>query len=207
MALRTTSAAVVLAATAITATPARAQDAGGFHLKVIGGASLLRGTDLTGAISGAADFGAGPVLGGALGYDYADSPFRSELEFAYRSGDADPFAGGATGDFASTSLMINGYYDFASTGRITPYVGAGLGYVTEIDFDIAGGTAGGEYSGRGGVAWQVMAGAAYGLSDRLSLLGEVRYFDAGSRTLSGTAGNFTADYATMEAIVGLRFRF
>lgn len=185
---------------------AEAQDSG-FYLRAFGGASLLTDTDVTGAVTGSASFGTGPIVGAAFGYDYPDSPVRSEVEFAYRSGEADAFGAGATGDFASTTFMLNGYYDFATTSRLRPYLGAGVGYVTEIDFDISGGGAPGEYSDRGGVAWQAMAGVAYAVSDRVSLSTELRYFDAGNRTLTSTGGSIAADYATVETIVGLSFRF
>jgi opacity protein-like surface antigen len=202
----------LLAAAAATAiglpgSGADAQDLGGFYLEAFGGASMLRDTDVTGEFTGTASFGTGPVVGAALGYDYADSPFRSELEFAYRSGEADTFAGGASGDFASTTVMLNGYYDFASGGPFTPYIGAGAGYVTEIDFDVAGGAAPGQYSDRGGFAWQAMAGLSYAVTDRIGLSGELRYFNAGSRTLTGSSGSITADYATFEAVAGVSFRF
>ena len=195
------------ATVAIGAQRAAAQDAGGFYVEAFGGASLLGDTDVTGAVGGAASFSAGPVTGAAVGYDYADSPFRSELEFAYRSGDADPFAGGATGDFASTTVMVNGYYDFSATGPVTPYVGAGVGYVTEIDFDLTGGAAPGGYNDTGGAAFQAMAGATYAVTDSFGISGELRYFTAGSRTLTSPAGSITADYATLEAVIGLSFRF
>jgi opacity protein-like surface antigen len=185
---------------------ASAQD-GGFYLRAFGGASQLRDTDVTGAVTGPAQFGSGPVAGAAFGHDYAGSPFRSEIEFAYRSGEADPFGGGATVDFASTTLMLNGYYDFATTGRLTPYVGAGAGFVTEIDFDISGGAAPGEYSDRGGFAWQAMAGVSFALSDRLGLTTELRYFDAGRRTLSGAGSSVSADYSTLDVIAGVSLRF
>ncbi len=58
--------------------------------------------------------------------------------------------------------MINGYHDFDRVGAWTPYVGAGVGYVTEIDFDISGGIAAGEYNDRGGFAWQAIAAIVTG---------------------------------------------
>lgn len=180
---------------------------GGFYLRAFGGASSLSDSDLSGAATGSTGFDTGQVFGGAVGYDYSDSPFRSELEYTYRSGDADGTAG-VTGDFASTTVALNGYYDFApiAGGRLTPYFGAGLAYITEIDFDLSGGAAG-EYTDRGGIGYQLMLGAEYPVSERWSVTGEVRYFDAGSQTLTGPGGTLNADYQSIDLIVGTTFKF
>ncbi|MDX8350659.1 outer membrane beta-barrel protein [Cognatiyoonia sp. IB215446] len=180
----------------------------GFYLKAFGGASLLSESDLAGPLTGTSGFDTGQVFGGAVGYDYAESPFRSELEFAYRTAEADG-AAGITGDFASTTLALNGYYDFKpiAGGRLTPFVGAGLAYVTEIDFDVSGGAAPGEYSDTGVFGYQLMAGGAYPVSDRWSITGELRYFDAGSQSLSGPGGTLSADYRSVDIILGTAFRF
>lgn len=181
---------------------------GGFYLRAFGGVSSLSDTDLSGVATGNSGFESGQVFGGAIGYDYAGSPFRSELEYAYRTGDADG-AAGITGDFASTTLALNGYYDFAPIfgGRLTPYVGAGLAYVTEVDFDVVGGGASGEYNDTGDFAYQLMLGAEYPLSPRWSVTGEVRYFDAGSQTLTGAGGTLTADYQSIDIIIGTSLKF
>jgi len=181
---------------------------GGFYLRAFGGVSSLSGTDLSGVATGTSGFDTGQVFGGAIGYDYANSPFRTELEYAYRTGDADGTAS-VTGDFASTTLALNGYYDFDPVfgGRLTPYVGAGLAYVTEIDFDVVGGGAPGEYSDRGGFGYQLMLGMEYPVSESWSVTGEIRYFNAGNQTLSGSGGTLSADYQTVDIIIGTSFKF
>ncbi len=189
--------------------PALAED-GGFYLRAYGGGSSLSSADLIGSITGNVDFDTGAIAGGALGYDYAGSPFRSEIEWTYRSGEAQPFGGGATGDYASTTLSVVGYYDFLGvdpSGRFTPYVGLGLGIPTQVDFDISGGSAPGEYTNNGGVAWQAILGGAWALNDRWALTGEVRYFDAGSRDLSSNSNTLSADYQTVDVALGVRLAF
>ncbi len=177
----------------------------GFYLKVFGGASMLSDTDVTlsGSLEPDVSFGSGSTFGGAVGYGYENSPISAELEFAYRSGDSES---GATsgGDFASTALMLNGVWSFGQSGRLSPYAGAGLGYVTEIDFDVPGA---GEFNDRGGIAWQVFGGVSYAVSERASLFGELRYFDAGSRTLDGVGGSLDADYSTIDVVAGVTFSF
>lgn len=136
------------------AAPAAAND---LTVRLWGGASGLSGTDLSfgGAPGTSEGFETGRAAGAAVGFDY-DGPLRSELEFAYRTGDAE----GVGGDFASTTLMANLFYEFGGAGALTPYVGAGVGYVTEIDFDVETGPGAGEYSDRGRAAFQVVAGAS-----------------------------------------------
>ncbi len=178
---------------------------GSWTARLSAGASALSDSDLVfGAGIVDQPFGTGATFGGAIGYDYAGSPWRSEIEFAYRTADPE----GTEGDFASTALMLNGYYSFAASGRWRPYFGAGFGILTEIDFDIEQGPRAGEYSDRGGVAIQVMLGTEYAFDERWSLSGEVRYFDAGTVTLErdGT-GSLDADYRTLELLTGLTFRF
>ena len=189
--------------------PALAED-GSFYVRAFGGASSLSSTDMIGSVTGNADFDTGTIAGGAIGYDYKGSPFRSEIEWTYRSADAQAFGGGATGDFASTTLSVVGYYDFAGadpSGQFMPYVGLGIGIPTQVDFDISGGTAPGEYTDKGGAAWQAILGAAWAVNDRWALTGELRYFDAGSRDLSSNGNTLTADYQTVDVALGLRLSF
>jgi opacity protein-like surface antigen len=186
------------------AAPVAAQDAG-YYAKAFGGLSALQGNSATlGNTAQSLRYDSGTTLGGAIGYDYGDRPFRAELEFAYRSGEAT----GVTGEYASTTFALNGYYVFAGNGRLKPYVGLGLGYVTEIDFDVTSGASAGEYNGRGFFAAQAMLGADYALTDRLSLFGEVRSFMIDTPTLSGPGGaTLSADYNTLDLIAGLSFKF
>ena len=182
----------------------------GFYLKAFGGLSSLSDSDIS--ISGVGtdtgvSFGSGSIAGGGIGYTYGGLPVSAELEWTYRTGESDAGAT-AGGDFASTSLMLNGVWNFGSSGRLTPYVGAGVGIVTEIDFDVPSGAAAGEYNERGGLAVQAFGGLSYAVTERVSAFGEVRYFDAGSVTLTGPGGaTLDADYSTIDLLAGVSFRF
>jgi len=195
---------------AVLTVPATGHADGDFYFKGFGGVSDLQSDTLSfGGAASSVDYDTGVIFGGAFGYDYAGSPWRSEIEYAYRSSDATPVPSiGTGGDFASTSLMINGFYSFGGSGALRPYAGLGIGVVTEIDFDIDAGPAAGEYNDSGGFAAQLMVGADYAVSDRVSLFGELRYFSAGSQTLDGPGGStFEADYDSLDALVGLTVRF
>ncbi|MFK7751416.1 MAG: outer membrane protein [Sedimentitalea sp.] len=200
----------VFTATTLLPSAVIAEDTNGFYLKAYAGLSSLQTDAITlGAAPANASFDSGTAFGGAVGYDYANSPFRAELEFTYRSGDATlPVAVGTGGDFASTTLMLNGYYMFDTASKLTPYLGLGIGYATEIDFDIDGGGSAGEYSDRGSIAYQAMLGVEYEVSNRVSLFAETRYFSAGSNDLAGPGGTvLRADYDSLDINAGVVFRF
>lgn len=97
----------------------------------------------------------GPLFALALGYRIPDSAFRTEIEYFYRDTDYDetapiPSAVGVNrdkiaqetvtatdriGSFVSHNLFANVYLDFAGTGALTPYVGAGVGLgFAEVDY-------------------------------------------------------------------------
>lgn len=195
---------------ALIASSASAALADNFYVKAYGGVSSIGDTDVTistGGTDSDVSFGSGSTFGGAVGYGYPGTALSAELEFTYRSGDSDTGAT-AGGDFASTSVMVNAVYSLGQTGAFTPYIGGGLGLVTEIDFDVPSGGGEIEFNDRGGLAGQIFAGASYSITDRTSVYGELRYFDAGSRTLSSEGGaTLDADYATIDILFGASLRF
>jgi len=183
---------------------ASAED-GGFYLRAFGGVSMLSDTTTSGIAVTTTEFDTGTSLGGAIGWSFATLPLRAELEFVYRSGDA---TGPLEGDFASTTFFINALYDLTVTGKIQPYVGAGLGYVTEIDWDVDAGAFAGEYASRGDTALQLILGASYALSDQWDLTAEIRRVDAGQQTLMDASGQtLKADYTTTDLTVGIAFQY
>jgi opacity protein-like surface antigen len=201
---RTTVCGVIFASLA---SAAAAQDDGGFTFRAFGGLSDLQQTDAT--LLGSTrpvSFSAGAIAGGGVGYSYANSPWRSEIEFVYRSSDA---SGSLSGDYASTSIMLNGRYDFATGGSVTPYIGAGVGFITEIDFDVTSVPNAGQYSDRGGVAGQIMLGADWALNETWSLFTEVRYFTTSEApTLKNSAGDtLRASYRSTDLVVGVIYNF
>jgi opacity protein-like surface antigen len=119
----------------------------------------------------------------------------------------------------STTLMFNGYKDFGNWGGITPYVGAGVGvsynklsevYFTENVFL----TNRIEGNSRLSLAWSLMAGIGWQVSDRAILDIGYRYMDYG-KAESGrvdSAGFINPavrvdDLNAHEFKVGLRYHF
>lgn len=197
-----------------------AQDAekdGRIYARAFGGLSTLGDADVRVNSSRASgSFSGGLLAGGAVGYDYA-GPWRAEIEYVYRSSSVEglPAAFAREGDYASTAIMLNGLYSFGKLGALRPYVGAGVGFTREVDFDLTSSgpaapppSAVGEYSESGLFAYQAIAGADVAFGDRWSGFGELRAFAVNSPSLPGTAGRtLTADYQAIDFLVGLSVAF
>ena len=106
------------------------------------GASWLSNADFDGGVPGIrfsseVEFDTGIHLGAAFGYDFG--AFRVEGEFGYQShefkettdfelngiprSDVD-----ADGDYDAFIFLINGFYDIDTGTKLTPYLGAGIGF-------------------------------------------------------------------------------
>lgn len=212
--------AALAAALPLSAAPLGAAAQGwsdGLYLSLLGGGSFLTGdkVEREGGPSSNADFGAGFAAGLAIGYDFTPN-ISAEIEYMYRSSDADGFGVGfaRSGDFASVIVTANLLYRFdgweTPVGeRLRPFVGAGVGVVQEVDFDLEGGAQAGEYSDSGGLAWQLRGGAEWVLDPRWSLGAELRYVSAGTAEMERTGGGakLKADYDAVDALLGLTLRF
>jgi outer membrane protein W len=208
--------------------PAWAEDSmsneGKFFGKLYGGTSMLgdqsisqTGVAAAGATS-KASFDTGMLVGGAAGYYLTDN-FSAELAWDYRSNGLTKanFSDGTNfndGDFASNIFFVNGFYhlDPVMNSKFRPYVGAGLGYVQEIDFDLKN-ASGVEtsYSQDGKIAYQFIAGTSYGLTENWDLTADVRYMRTDSinlkRETGGTAELRNVDYDPVSLTVGAVYKF
>lgn len=195
----------------------------GFYVTVYGQYSRLGSSNLSesgalGAGNGLrAEFGSGSGFGADFGWRYGNG-WAAEVEWNYRSHALDSLKqGGSTlsrdGDFASNILFVNGLRRFPGNGALTPYLGGGIGWVQEIDFDItpsAGGTSR-SYSGNK-FAFQLIAGIEYALTPNWRLTADARWLRAGSVQLDNEAGNSGGragplDYNPVSVQVGLRYSF
>jgi opacity protein-like surface antigen len=130
-----------------------------------------------------------------------------------------PFVDPLHTSISSTTLMFNGYYDFGKFGAFTPYVGAGAGmsynrmsevYFTDNPFltnKIQG-------DSRLSLAWSLMAGVGYQVTDRAVLDFGYRYMNYG-KAQSGVIDSagfqnprvYVNDMSAHEFKVGLRYHF
>ena len=196
----------------------------GFYVTAYGqysriGSSSFTESGASGAGGGlTADFGAGTGLGGDVGYRYGNG-WAVEVEWNYRSHSLDSLRrGGADlardGDFASNVVLLNGLYRFASPRPWTPYLGAGIGWVQEIDLDITpvGGGAERSYSTGNRVAFQLIAGVEYALTPQWRLSADARWLRVGSVRMDNEYGNgggsvSSLDYNPFSVQIGLRYSF
>jgi outer membrane protein W len=202
---------------------AHAEDGKKFYGKLTGGLSVLgdqdfKQTGVAGAgATGTGEYSAGWLAGGALGYRITDN-WATEISWDYRNNGTDKtkFTDGSSfneGDFASNIFFLNGYYRFdpVMNTKFRPYVGAGIGWVQEIDMDLQ--NAGGaetSYSSKNEFAGQIMAGVEYPIAQNWDFSTEVRYMNVSSINLkqeNGAGRINDVDYDPFTVAVGVTYNF
>lgn len=194
-----------------------AQDEPGVYVSVYGGPNAMASTSFSESraagpdVGGKVTFGSGIGFGVAVGKRYGNG-WAAELAWDERGNFLDRIGGVAVdGNVFSSVVFVNGYYRFPAWGTVRPFVGAGLGYVVGLDIDIDRDGTEQEYSRRGGVAVQAIAGGEYSLSSRWSLSGDVRWSRMGSGTFNATTAGTTLSGkpkyqpASLNLSVGYRF--
>ena len=194
-----------------------AQDEPGFYASVHGGPSAMASTSFSesratgSAVGGKVAFGRGIGFGAAVGQRFGNG-WAAELAWDER-GNFLKSVGGVEvdGNVFSSVVFLNGYHRFPAWGTVRPFIGAGLGYVIGLDIDVDRDGTEQEYSRRGGVAVQAIAGGEYSLSSRWSLSGDVRWSRMGSGSFKATmAGNSLSGkpkYQPVSLNLGVSFRF
>jgi OmpA-OmpF porin, OOP family len=212
--------AVALAATLVAATVSVAQAADdGWYFTAGTGVNSVPDLKIHNTVSAydpakvESDIGMTIVAGGG----YAFGPFRVEGEVGWRDNGLDkistPHLGGgsASGDFEPWSFMVNGYYDFDTGTKFTPYLGLGVGAVTMTGKVEETGTTITD-TGRTGFGYQGIAGVAYQINDQLAIKGEYRYLattETNEPDDAGTigSGNAKMAYASHAVLLGFIYRF
>lgn len=190
----------------------------GWYVSLYASHSRLSSTDLSESSIGSglkARFDGGYGIGGALGWRYGNG-WAAELEWDYRRHNVASLrdAAGATlgrdGDYASNILFVNGIYRLPARGGWTPLVGAGLGWLQEIDFDLEGGSVAQSYSRRGETGVQFIAGLERDLGGGWAAAGQIRWLRVGSVRLGaeGAVGSIDgARYDPLSLHLGVTRRF
>lgn len=213
-----------LSASLLPATALAQLEQKGFYVTLYGqysqiGSSSFSESGALGAGTGLrAEFGSGAGFGGDLGWRYGNG-WAAEIEWNYRSHSLDTLKQGVTtlsskGDFASNTFLINGLRRFPTGGAWTPYVGAGVGWVQEIDIDFtpSAGGATRSYSEGGKFAFQPIAGIEYALTSKWRVTADARWLRVGSVRMDNAAGNAggrvdSLSYNPFSVQVGLRYSF
>lgn len=183
---------------------------------------------------GAFDSGDGGVAALGVGYDFGNN-FRLEGRLGYHQGDFNStrYGTGARagaeyvldGKIESTTLTVEGFYDFPTNSTIKPYVKAGLGVARNsysarlggsgvAGFDAFDGTVDGYYDAYDDqtsteFSWNVGVGASVLLNDKVTLFAEYQYVSFGDASTGQDAftDGFRADAAAHEILIGVRARF
>lgn len=209
----------------ISSTAAHAQSFNDPYAFVFGGVVFSGESNFDGLVGGApqsvdAAYDNGGQIGIGFGANLAPN-LRGEVELSFFDVDADQvfFSGNGAaaevnvgGGLQSTALFANLLYDFNPVGAWQPYLGGGVG-IARVEQDLVYGP-GVRVSDSDTVpGLQLIAGAAYGLSDNLALTTDVRYrrlFDIESNRFSpagASTGVISGDFDTLSVNVGLRLKF
>ena len=120
----------------------------------------------------------GFVAGIDLAYQY-NQRVSAAIRWEYRSNDSQVNLSNSReyddGNYASNTLFIDGRYTTQSLGNWQPYLGAGIGWLQEIDLDLEGSGEEISLSDDGNIGFQVFAGLHYSLNQRWRLESEIRY--------------------------------
>ena len=176
-----------------------------------------------------ADYNNGVGVYTALGYAF-EGGWRSELEFSYRNNDIDQIdpdglgfsgwpEGTISGDTTSIAIMLNVIRDFDLGGKVTPYIGGGVGFA-DVDHDIVGSVSPGAPTtpmtiaygpNKRLFAYQGIAGLGYALADDLTLDLSYRFFGTEKENVAGTLNGAPAAFAVghhvHQLMAGLRWNF
>jgi OmpA-OmpF porin, OOP family len=182
---------------------------GGWYLSGAVGGSWIADADFTDSgLSGEISLDGAPVLAGAVGKSLTDT-LRAEVEVSWRRADLDAltldgFTGsaGLSGDLSTTAALASLAYDFNPGGRLRPYVTGGVGLAHhDGDLDAVGGLPARISDSDTTFAWQVGAGAAWALSDRVALFGGYRYLGSADPSFD----TLEAEFGAHEVQAGLRW--
>lgn len=211
--------AVALAATG--AAQAAVTTPTGWYISLAGGANWIEDGNIdefTPALDTTNEFSwdTGYIVAGAVGYDFGR--WRVEFETAYRHNDADGFLESGTDPELSPgaevwelSQMVNALYDFEISGRFSGSVGAGIGgNLVVFTPDTAGnfdGSAAGLEADDYVLAGQLIAQAAYALTERWKVYLDYRYMVMEDPELPDPTGFELWEMEKTEHSVLVGFRF
>ena len=180
-----------------------------------------------------------PNISAAIGFDFSKISkinARAELEYTYK--DKANFSptinrfeitnmGTTTTDYSpagqqvllnqlkSQALMLNGYYDFKNSSKLTPYIGVGLGLTHVKNKQSLVGLPEESFSDTDNhFTWSAGAGVAYNVTENVAFDLGYRYVDAGKMKFknsnilgSGESIETTADLVSSDYSFGIRYSF
>ncbi|MFT5180375.1 MAG: OOP family OmpA-OmpF porin [Alphaproteobacteria bacterium] len=181
----------------------------GLYLSGAIGAHSTQNADMGGgsiSVENDTDPGLAGLVG--LGLQLGTTNWRAELEGGYRGSDVDAISGTAgSGDVDAMTLMGNAFYDIGVTQKLDLYLGGGLG-LADVDYSSVSPVGATSVNDNDlGWAWQLGAGAAYAVTDRLKLTLDYRFLNIEDLDFptSPSVAEVDAKYRDHAIFVGLRF--
>lgn len=195
-------------------TPAMAETSAapqGLYLSLGTGITMTEKSDYTmGALSGKIGLDNAANFSAAVGTHLGES-VRTELEVSYRDADLHDISaigvgsGSLSGSLKTTTVLLNGYYDFMADQQFNPYLSAGLGLAHHDGTAnaVAGLGFPAESATSTDFAYQAGAGASFKLTDKIALWGGYRFLGSANPDFAG----LKAEYHANELRAGVRFNF
>ena len=158
----------------------------------------------------------GLSFGGVVGYAF-ENGYRIEGEVDYQKNDFDKmevsYLGVSEtfflkGNITSLAVFVNGYYDFKNESRVTPFIGAGLGFanIAVSDYNYADSALAYDEDERDDdtvFAYQFSAGVGFEVTESITLDLRYRYVATENVEIDGA----TLDYSSNIISTGIRFSF
>lgn len=113
-----------------------------------------------------------------------------------------------TGSVDSRSVFVNAYYDFMKNEAFSPYIGFGLGYTT-VDVVFAPSSVGVIDDTDSTLAYQLILGASYALSEETELFGSIQLRDGEDAAVYSPllTASFDVENESTLFTFGIRYNF
>ena len=164
-----------------------------WYVRVDGGGALQDKLNASPKIDGKAGWAVDAAVGRSLGNN-----FRADAELGYSESKA---KSGLGGHLKTVTGLVNGYYDVDTGTAWKPFVGAGVGF-GQVKLD-----GGPFHDDDTGFAYQLQAGVAYPINEKLSSQVSWRYLGINDVTLNGPLGRINGDYHDQRVMLGLTYKF
>lgn len=154
-------------------------------------------------------------VSGAVGYRFDNA--RVEFEVGYNNNNVDSITvnnidASADGDIGNWKFLINGYYDFPTASRFSPYVGGGAGLAVLSANDVSATLPPfGEVSiddSDSSFIFQFKAGAGYDITDELTAFLNYRLMGIPGQSFEALGTDLDADTLFIHSLqLGARYEF
>jgi opacity protein-like surface antigen len=164
-----------------------------WYVRADAGAALQDELNTTPKVNGKTGWTADIAAGRSL-----SSNFRAEAELLYAQDDQKHSDSGRIKVLAG---LANGYYDFDTGTKLKPFVGAGVG-IGQVKLD--GGAIRDDDTG---LAYQLLTGVAYPITDKLSAQVGYRYLGVNDVRIGSGAQGIRGDYHDQAITFGVTYKF